>query len=651
MLVQQPHDLGRVHRGATADGDDGVRLELVAHHGGAALDGLDARLRLDVVDDAEGHAVGTRAQLVDDLVDHAELLHDLVAHDDGPFDAVHVAQVLDGVRLEVGLGRNLEPLHVVVPPSDALDVEKIDRLDVAGHGVAAVGTAAQRQGRGDGVVDVAHAAEGARGVPDDAACVHALAVFAHQGLVVGVDGRGVAGAVLEHGLAHLEALLLVVGLQHGLHRSELLHGQRLVLADLLALGGEDGGVRGDLKARGLGDVLRGLARHHGVELRGLAGVSGAAEHVLLQLGLLFVVHEVRLATLELLDQRGVDRLVGDDGLLGGADHAVVEVLGQDQIVGRTHDIDVLVDVCRGVAGADAEGRLAGGIRGLDHARTAGGEDGGDAVVLHQRAGGLDGRVFDPLDAVLRGAGLDGRVTHDLGGRDGTVLRARVEAEDDRATGLQGDQRLEDGRGGRVGDRGHAGDDADRFGDLVDAQNVVLADDADGLLAGQIIRDVLAGEDVLGGLVFDQTTAGLLDSHLGEHQMLVQGRDGSLGHDVVDLLLIELLEFVKSLQSVLDQRIDLRLGRGELFLRSRLGRLFLLLCVCHLKSSSILWGLQSGSSVIPSIDPDGRCVSLCDLGHTLVNTQHRFPISRVAIEVLYSVLFLFDMYFFMVLNTV
>ena len=71
-------------------------------------------------------------------------------------------------------------------------------------------------------------------------------------------------------------------------------------------------------------------------------------------------------------------------------------------------------------------------------------------------------------------------------------------------------------------------------------------------------------------------------------MLVQGCDGCLGHDVVDLLLIELFEFVKSLQALLDQSVDLSLGCGELLFRSRLGRLFLL-CVCHLKSSSILWG--------------------------------------------------------------
>ena len=71
-------------------------------------------------------------------------------------------------------------------------------------------------------------------------------------------------------------------------------------------------------------------------------------------------------------------------------------------------------------------------------------------------------------------------------------------------------------------------------------------------------------------------------------MLVQCRDGSLGDDTVNLLLIELFEIVKSLQALLDQSVDLSLSCGELLFRSRLGRLFLL-CVCHLKSSSILWG--------------------------------------------------------------
>ena len=98
VLVEQPHDLGRVHRGSAADRDDRVGLELLAHHLGATLDDLDGGLRLDVVDDAEGDAVGAGAQLVDDLVDDAKLLHDLVAHNDGLLDAVHAILVFVRLR-------------------------------------------------------------------------------------------------------------------------------------------------------------------------------------------------------------------------------------------------------------------------------------------------------------------------------------------------------------------------------------------------------------------------------------------------------------------------------------------------------------------------------------------------------------------------
>ena len=569
MLVEQPHDLGRVHRGAATDRDDRVGLELLAHHLGTALDGLDGGLRLDVVDDSEGDAIVTGAQLVDDLVDDAELLHHLVAHDDGLLDAVHVAQVLDGVRLEVRLGRNLEPLHVIVPPSDALDVDQVHGLDVAGHRVAAVGAAAQGQRRGNRVVDVADAAERARLVPDDAAGVHAQAVLAHQRLVVRVDGGGVAGTELEHLLAHLEGLLLVVGLEHGLHRGELLVGQRLVVGDLLAFGGEDRRVGGDLEAGGLGDELRGLARHH-----------------------------------------------GDDGLLGGADHAVIEVLGEDQVVRRTFDVHIGIDVGRSVAGADAEGGLARGVRGLDHAGAASGQDGGDARVLHQRAGRLDGRVFDPLHAVLGCACFDRGVADDLRGGHGRLLGARVEAEHDRTAGLECQQRLEDGGGGRVGDRGDTGDDADRLGDLVDAHDLVLADQADGLLPGHVVGDVLAGEDVLGGLVFDETTAGLIDGHLREHQMLVQGRDGRLGDDAVDLLLIELLELVKGLETLLDKGVDLGFGRRALLLGARLGGRLDLCCFCHEYSSTSCGFIPL--SLPPS--PGGSSIHMLAIAHLWPTSQ-------------------------------
>ena len=128
------------------------------------------------------------------------------------------------------------------------------------------------------------------------------------------------------------------------------------VGDFLALGGQNGGVGRNLEAGSLGDELRGLARHRGVQHGLDAGTGSAAEHVLFQLGLLFSVDEVGLTDLELLDELVVDVLVGDDGLLGGADHAVIEVLGKHQVVGGAHDVNIGVNVGRGVAGTRRRGR-------------------------------------------------------------------------------------------------------------------------------------------------------------------------------------------------------------------------------------------------------------------------------------------------------
>ncbi len=432
--------------------------------------------------------------------------------------------------------------------------------------------------------------------------MHAQAVFTHQVVVVGVDGGGVARAMLEHLFAHLEALLLVVELEHGVHRRELFHGQRLVLTHLGAFRGQDRGVFGNLEAGFVCDVLRGLARHDGVELRGLARVRGAAEHVLLELRLLFVVDEVGLAALELLDERRVDVLMRDDRLLGGADHAVIEVLGKDEVVGYALHVHIGVHVGRRVARTHTEGRLAGRVGRLDHARATGREDRGDARVLHQRAGRLDRRVLDPLDAVRRGACLNGGVTHDARRFRGALLRERVEAENDGATGLQRDERLEDRRRSGVGDGRDAGDHTDRLGDFVDAEHVVFADDAHGLLAGHVVGDVLAREDVLGGLVFHEATAGLVHGHLGEHQVLVQRGYRGFGHNAVHGLLVELLEFLQRLAGLDHKGIHLGSRRG-LFVHNRgcfgcvLGRGLLrlsivLACFCHailLESMFVAYG--------------------------------------------------------------
>ena len=114
--------------------------------------------------------------------------------------------------------------------------------------------------------------------------------------------------------------------------------------------------------------------------------------------------------------------------------------------------------------------------------------------------------------------------------------------------------------------------------------------------------MLAREDVLGGLVFHKATAGLIHGHLGEHQMLVQRGDRSLGHDAVHGLLIELLEFLQCLAGLDHKGIHLGCGRG-LFVHNRgcfgcvLGRGLLrlsivLACFCHailLESMFVAYG--------------------------------------------------------------
>ena len=58
---------------------------------------------------------------------------------------------------------------------------------------------------------------------------------------------------------------------------------------------------------------------------------------------------------------GVHAIHGDDGLLGGADHAVVKGFGMNDGIDGKEDIRAIIDDGGGIARANAQGGLAAGI--------------------------------------------------------------------------------------------------------------------------------------------------------------------------------------------------------------------------------------------------------------------------------------------------
>ena len=534
VLIHGPHDLAGVHGGAAADGDDAVGVE-----GAQQLQALQAVLQLGVGRDGPEARVGD-ALLVKrrlDLRGEAGGVQEGVGHDEGALLAVDLGELAQGdghaALLEEDLLGGTEPQHVLTPLCDGLDVEQVLGADVAGDGVAAPGAAAQREGGSHlEVIEVADAALGGGGVDEDAAGLHGLVVLLDLLLLVDVDveGGGVAvTAVGDEALGLGDGLVEGLGLVHAQDRGELLVRHLLGGVNALDLADEDLGALGHLDAGDLGDGVGALADDLGVD--GAVDDDGLADTVQL-----VALEEVAAAGSEL----GLDGVVyvGEDshGLLGGADHAVVEGLGVDDGVDGQLDVGGGVDDDRGVAGADAQRGLAGGVGGGDHARAAGGQD--DVGVVHQLVGELQGGHVDPVDDALGGAGGLGGLADDTGGLGGALLGTRVRGDEDGVAGLQGQQALEDGGGGGVGGRDDGGHDSHGLGDLLEAHGGVVLDDAAGLHVLVLVVDVLGGVVVLDDLVLHDAHAGLLHGHLGQGDALLVGGHGGLVEDLVDLLLGE-----------------------------------------------------------------------------------------------------------------
>ena len=533
MFVEHPHDLAGVHCGAAAHRDDAVGLES-AHRRRAFLGAGESGIGRDV--EERGVRDAHLVELVGDGLRISIMIQKTVRDNKSLLFSHDIFEFVKGdgeaTLLDVHLFGCSEPQHILSPFRDGLDVDKVFDAHVLADAVAAPAAAPEGEGGGElEVVDVADAALRRGGIEQHAAGLHAVGVFIDLVLAghdVDVEGGGVTvAAVRDEVLRLVERVLEILGAVHGEDGGELLVSELLRDVHTGHFADDDLGVFGDGHARERGDLRSLLTDDLRIE-------SAVDDDGLAHFFRLFGVQEIAPARLELLLHLVVHFVKDDDGLLRRADHTVVKGLGVDDAVDGKQDVRALVDDGGSVARADAHCGFAGGICRLHHAGTARRQD--DVRLLHEGVGHLEGGDVDPSDDAFGRARFDSRFQHDPGSLDGALFRSGVGADDDSVAGLQRDERLEDGGGSGVGGRDDRAHDAHGLGDLLDAERLVLFDDAAGLGVTVGVVDILGGVVVFDHLVLDDAHARLLDSHFGKRDALLVGSHRGGEEDRVHLLL-------------------------------------------------------------------------------------------------------------------
>lgn len=249
-------------------------------------------------------------------------------------------------------------------------------------------------------------------------------------------------------------------------------GERLGLVDQLHFADQHFGVGRHFDACHLGDFRCGLPHDGRVQ-------TAVFQDDVLNRFQFFTLQQIAAVGSEAFAYRIINRVDDDNRLFGSADNAAVEGFGHQDRGDHALDVCGFVYHDRGITGTDADGRLAGAVGCLHHARATGGQDQVDVRVVHQLVGQLDGRLVDPTDDVFWRAGGDSGLQHDIGGFIGGILRTRVRGEDDAVTGFQADQRFEDRGRSWVGGRNDTANQADRFGDGDGTEGVIFRQDATG----------------------------------------------------------------------------------------------------------------------------------------------------------------------------
>ena len=530
MLVQNPHDLARVHGGAAANGEDQVGLE--GCHLRRALSGTgEGGIGSHVVEGGVGDPHGV--QLLLHRLRVAVLVQERVGDDEGLLVIFQLGQShRQAALLEINLFRRTEPEHVLPPNCHSLDVQQVLDAHVLGNGVAAPGAAAQRQGGSQlEVVQVADAAVGGRSIHQNAAGFHflrkgvQLLLPAHR---VQIDGSGVAvAAILDKGVRLVHGVGEVGRPVHGKHGGQLLVGKGFGEIGGGHFTDEDFGAFGDVNARQRRDGMGGLPHDLGVQCA--VNQDGCANLVDF-----FRVQDVAAALDEFRLDPVVDAVQHHHALLGSADHAVVKGLGMDDGRNRQQNVGAVVNDGGGVAGADAQSGLAGGVGSLHHAGAAGGED--QVGLPHHLIGQLQRGLVYPRDDAFRRTGGDRRLQHHPGGGDGAALRSRVGADDDAVAGLQGNQGLENG--GRSGVRGgnDRRDDADRLGNALNAVGRVFLNDTAGLGILVGVVNIFSGIVVLDDLILHYAHTGFGYGLLGQRNAHLIGCGSGSQKNFIHLLL-------------------------------------------------------------------------------------------------------------------
>ena len=234
----------------------------------------------------------------------------------------------------------------------------------------------------------------------------------------------------------------------------------------------------------------------------------------------------------------------NDGLLRGADHAVVEGLGVDDGVDGQQNICGLVDNGRRVTRADAQRRGTGGVRRVDHTRSAGGEN--DVRFLHQQSRHVTGGHVDPADDVFGGTGRHRGFEDDLCRLHRAGFRPVMRADDNAVAGLQRQKRLEDSRRGRVRGRDNGTDQSERLCDLPHAVFLVFFNHTAGPGVPIGVVDVFGGKVILDHLVLHNSHAGLGHGGLGQRdpRLICRGcgREKNPVYLLLGVVCIDLLGF-------------------------------------------------------------------------------------------------------------